>query len=182
MSTTLTGPWLPPLRACLLSRRRGTNHAAMHGLRQMYATILRSEPQAALEPIVVPAPAATLEPARAPSTHVCRSAARAPLVVPDQSASEGQQQPAGLPLWSFTAGGGGPIPTGESIMGHFSLNDVRSLESPSVSPGALKSKIGEMITSSTNCRAKVEAINPSTGEYRVVIQGTLDKSELKQEK
>jgi len=67
-------------------------------------------------------------------------------------------------------------------MSHFSLNDVRSLENPAVSPGALRTKVGEMITSSTSCRAKVEAINPNTGEYRVVIQGTLDKAELKPEK
>jgi hypothetical protein len=34
-----------------------------------------------------------------------------------------------------------------------------------------------MILSSTVARAKVEAINPETGEYRVVLQGTLDKEE-----
>ena len=67
-------------------------------------------------------------------------------------------------------------------MPHFGLHDVRSLESPTVSPGTLRSKIGEMITSSTNIRAKVEAINPNTGEYRVVLQGTLDAAEMKQEK
>jgi hypothetical protein len=34
-----------------------------------------------------------------------------------------------------------------------------------------------MILRSTVCRAKVEAINPDTGEYRVVLQVTLDREE-----
>ena len=32
---------------------------------------------------------------------------------------------------------------------------------------------------STVARAKVDAINPETGEYRVVLQGTLDREEGK---
>ena len=36
-----------------------------------------------------------------------------------------------------------------------------------------------MIMSSVNSRAKVEVINPETGEYRIVLQGTLDKEETK---
>lgn len=38
-----------------------------------------------------------------------------------------------------------------------------------------------MIIDSTTCRAKVEAINPETGEYRVVLHGTLDKELTKWE-
>ena len=34
-----------------------------------------------------------------------------------------------------------------------------------------------MILGSTVCRAKVETLNPDTGEYRVVLQGTLDREE-----
>jgi hypothetical protein len=30
-----------------------------------------------------------------------------------------------------------------------------------------------MILSSSNVHAKVEALNPDTGEYRIVLQGTL---------
>jgi hypothetical protein len=41
----------------------------------------------------------------------------------------------------------------------------------------MRAKIGEMITHSTVCRAKVEGVNPDTGEYRIVLQGTLDKEE-----
>jgi hypothetical protein len=38
-----------------------------------------------------------------------------------------------------------------------------------------------MILNSTIARAKVEAINPETGEYRVVLQGTLDREDVKLE-
>jgi hypothetical protein len=38
-----------------------------------------------------------------------------------------------------------------------------------------------MILHSTVSRAKVDAFNPETGEYRVVLQGTLDKDETKWE-
>jgi hypothetical protein len=62
-------------------------------------------------------------------------------------------------------------------MTQFRLQELHALESGTNSPGALRSKIGEMILKSTVCRAKVEAINPDTGEYRVVLQGTLDREE-----
>jgi len=62
-------------------------------------------------------------------------------------------------------------------MARFHIQDVRSLENAPTSPASLRSKIGEMILSSTVARAKVEAFNTETGEYRVVLQGTLDKEE-----
>jgi len=49
----------------------------------------------------------------------------------------------------------------------FRLQELQALESGTNSPGTL----------STVCRAKVEAVNPDTGEYRVVLQGTLDREE-----
>ena len=64
-------------------------------------------------------------------------------------------------------------------MAKFHIQDLRSLENAPTSPSSLRSKIGEMIFCSTTTRAKVEAINPETGEYRVVLQGTLDKEETK---
>ncbi len=36
-----------------------------------------------------------------------------------------------------------------------------------------------MIENSTTCKAKVEAINPETGEYRLILQGNLDREETK---
>ncbi len=64
-------------------------------------------------------------------------------------------------------------------MAKFHVNDIRSIEATPTSPASLRSKIGEMILNSTVARARVEALNPETGEYRVVLQGTLDREETK---
>ena len=66
-------------------------------------------------------------------------------------------------------------------MTRFFIQDFRSIENAPTSPAILRTKIGEMILHSTVARAKVEALNPETGEYRVVLQGTLDKDETKWE-
>ena len=62
-------------------------------------------------------------------------------------------------------------------MARFHIQDVKLLENTPTSPAALRAKIGEMILNSTVARAKVDAVNPETGEYRVVLQGTLDREE-----
>ena len=64
-------------------------------------------------------------------------------------------------------------------MARFKIQDVRALEQAPTSPGTLSTKIGEMIFSSTSFRAKVEGVNAETGEYRIVLQGTLDKGDTK---
>ena len=62
-------------------------------------------------------------------------------------------------------------------MSRFRIHDLKTLEGMPTSPGSMRSKVGEMILNSTVCRAKVESINPETGEYRVVLQGSLDKED-----
>ena len=64
-------------------------------------------------------------------------------------------------------------------MPRFRIQDVQTLESAPTSPGALRSKLGEMIVNSTSCRAKVDSLNPETWEYRIVLEGTLDKEDTK---
>ena len=64
-------------------------------------------------------------------------------------------------------------------MPKFRIYDLNTIEHSHTSPSSLRNKIGEMIMSSVNARAKVEIINPETGEYRIVLQGTLDKEETK---
>ena len=64
-------------------------------------------------------------------------------------------------------------------MARFRINDLKALESSPTSPNTMRSKVGEMILNSTVCRAKVETVNPETGEYRIVLQGSLDKEETK---
>ena len=64
-------------------------------------------------------------------------------------------------------------------MPRFRIHDLGTIERSPTSPASLRNKISEMILSSVNARAKVEVINPETGEYRIVLQGTLDKDETK---
>ena len=62
-------------------------------------------------------------------------------------------------------------------MARFRIQDVRSIEISPTSPGTLKNKLGEMLFSSINATARVDGFNIDTGEYRIVLQGTLDKEE-----
>ncbi len=64
-------------------------------------------------------------------------------------------------------------------MPRFRIQDIQTVENTPTSAGSLRSKIGEMILNSTNFRAKVDSINPDTWEYRIVLQGTLDKEDTK---
>ena len=64
-------------------------------------------------------------------------------------------------------------------MARFRIQDIRSIETSPTAPGTLKNKLGEMLFSSINATAKIEGFNVDTGEYRIVLQGTLDKEESK---
>jgi hypothetical protein len=64
-------------------------------------------------------------------------------------------------------------------MTRFNVEDFTSLSRVGTSPQMLRSKIAEVIMSSTACRAKVEALDPDTGEYRLVLQGTIGKDGIK---
>ncbi len=60
-------------------------------------------------------------------------------------------------------------------MPRFKPEDVESLEKTPMSPGNLRNKIASMLVHSTRAQARVESVNWQTGEYRIVLQGTLDK-------
>ena len=60
-------------------------------------------------------------------------------------------------------------------MAKFRIDDMKTLEMAPTSPATLRGKISEVIRSSTHAKARVESINPETGEYRVILQGTLDR-------
>ena len=64
-------------------------------------------------------------------------------------------------------------------MPRFRIQDIQALEQAPTSPGLLRSKLGEMIVNSTAFRAKIDSINPDTWEYRVVLEGTLDKEDTR---
>jgi len=59
-------------------------------------------------------------------------------------------------------------------MTRFRLDDFTLLETAPTSAAALRAKLGEMLISSTSARVRIESVNPQTGEYRIVLQGTLD--------
>lgn len=52
--------------------------------------------------------------------------------------------------------------------------DLKSIERAPTSPAALKNGLWEVLSNSVVTKAKVDSYNWETGEYRVVLQGTLD--------
>jgi len=59
-------------------------------------------------------------------------------------------------------------------MTRFTYNDFRYLERCPTSPSCLQSHIANLVYCSVNSKAKIETVNPETGEYRICLQGTLD--------
>lgn len=59
-------------------------------------------------------------------------------------------------------------------MGKFTYNDFKWLEKCPTSPKQMNDGIANLVFCSVNTKAKVESCNPETGEYRIVLQGTLD--------
>ena len=59
-------------------------------------------------------------------------------------------------------------------MKRFLVHEFRTLEESPTSPHRLWDKMAAMIDSSTVTRVKIDACNSETGEYRVVLQGSLD--------
>ena len=64
-------------------------------------------------------------------------------------------------------------------MQQFRMDDLRCVEHAPTSPLALRNKFEQLILSSTHAKAKVDAVNPETGEYRIVLHGTLDREETR---
>ena len=56
------------------------------------------------------------------------------------------------------------------------------VEKTPTSPAALQYRITDLLYNSTTCRCKVDSVNTETGEYRIVLQGTLDWEEPTTEK
>jgi hypothetical protein len=62
-------------------------------------------------------------------------------------------------------------------MARFRIQDMRSIEKSPTSAGSLKNKLGAMLYSSVSASATVERIDPKTGAYRIILQGTIDPEE-----
>ena len=60
-------------------------------------------------------------------------------------------------------------------MSRFRIDDLKSIEIAPTSPNTLRTKLKEVIFSSVCAKARVESVNHDTGEYKIVLQGTLDR-------
>ena len=56
----------------------------------------------------------------------------------------------------------------------FTHNQFATLEKTPCSPAFLQQGVSAVLFNSAACRCKVESVNPTTGEYRIVLTGTLD--------
>ena len=59
-------------------------------------------------------------------------------------------------------------------MNRFRLEDFPLLETSPTSAASLRRKLGEMLISSTSARIRIESVNVQTGQYQIVLQGTID--------
>ena len=57
--------------------------------------------------------------------------------------------------------------------------DIQRIERSPTSPAALTNELREVLNSSMTTKAKIESYNWETGEYRIVLQGTLDLQDTK---
>ena len=64
-------------------------------------------------------------------------------------------------------------------MPRLSPTDLSAIERSPASPASLTRGVGELLGNSVTAKAKVDAYNWETGEYRIVLQGTLDLEETK---
>ncbi|PJA27574.1 MAG: hypothetical protein CO189_06490 [candidate division Zixibacteria bacterium CG_4_9_14_3_um_filter_46_8] len=59
-------------------------------------------------------------------------------------------------------------------MPRFNFTDFKFFEKTPTSPNALQCRVSDLIFNSWNARCKVDTVNAETGEYRIILQGTLD--------
>ncbi len=64
-------------------------------------------------------------------------------------------------------------------MPRISPTDLSGIERTPTSPAALTRGVGELLSNSVTAKAKVDSYNWETGEYRVILHGTLDLEETK---
>lgn len=60
-------------------------------------------------------------------------------------------------------------------MREWKVEDFDKIRNFSSVPSKLKTHIDSMLDSTDNCNVNVENINENTGEYRIILQGTLKK-------
>lgn len=63
-------------------------------------------------------------------------------------------------------------------MQKFSTNEFQWLEQVPNSPAWLSNRLSNVLYNSINCKCQVQSVNPTTGEYRLAIQGTYNPQEI----
>jgi len=64
-------------------------------------------------------------------------------------------------------------------MPRFQIHDFKTMEKSPTSPNTQNHKIGQMTDCLTNVKCWPESYNKETGEYKVVLQGTLEREDTK---
>jgi len=59
----------------------------------------------------------------------------------------------------------------------FNIRDLEIIRNANISSTTLKRQINSMIENSDHCKAIVESLNRETGEYRIILQGTLETND-----
>ena len=59
-------------------------------------------------------------------------------------------------------------------MQKFTVRDFSMFEKTPISPTEISDRISNLMICTTNVKTQVESINEKTGEYRIVLQGTLN--------
>lgn len=57
----------------------------------------------------------------------------------------------------------------------FNINELELIKSNRIPRNKLEQELNKMLNCSNGCRAIVESLNRKTGEYRIILQGTLTK-------
>ncbi|MFQ5651613.1 MAG: hypothetical protein ACE5IY_16880 [bacterium] len=61
-------------------------------------------------------------------------------------------------------------------MSKLRFKDLEKMNMTKLSGASLKKQISDMLASSSQCKAILETINQDTGEYRIVLQGIIEKN------
>jgi len=64
-------------------------------------------------------------------------------------------------------------------MPNIRIKDLTAIERVPTSPAGLTQGVWEVLSHSVAVKAKVDSYNYETGEYRIVLQGTLDQHETR---
>lgn len=63
------------------------------------------------------------------------------------------------------------------MMASITATELDKISSTGLSGTSLKKHITEMLANSSQCKAILECVNQDTGEYRIVLEGVIEKEQ-----